>query len=121
MNRSGYFIDLGLMDYKEAWDLQHHLWTQRVEGEGPDVLLFLEHPHVITLGRRGNQSHLGASGEVLEALNIPIFHVERGGAIPYHGPGQRVGYPIFNLKGYGYPAIPFIEQLEEVILQVLRD
>ncbi len=121
MDNRAYFIDLGLIGYQEAWDLQRHLWSKRVEGEMPDILLFLEHSHVITLGRRGNRSHLIASPEVLQAMNIPVFHVERGGDITYHGPGQMVVYPIFNLKEYGYRLIRFIDQLEETVLRVLRD
>ena len=121
MDERGYIIDLGLIDYKEAWDLQHDLWARRVRGEVPDLLLFLEHPHVITLGRRGNRSYLIASPEVLEAMAIPIYHVERGGDVTYHGPGQLVVYPIFNLKEYGYRLIRFVDQLEEVILGVLKD
>ena len=121
MDRSGYIIDLGLIDYERAWDLQHQLWSRRVEEELPDVLLFLEHPHVITLGRRGNRSHLIASPEVLEAMKIPLFHVERGGDVTYHGPGQIVVYPVFNLKEYGYRLVRYVSQLEEVILSVLKD
>jgi lipoate-protein ligase B len=121
MERSGYIIDLDLLDYQKAWDLQHQLWSRRVEEELPDVLLILEHPHVITLGRRGNRSHLIASSEVLEEMKIPVFHVERGGDVTYHGPGQMVVYPILNLKEYGYRVVRYIGQLEEVILRVLRD
>ena len=121
MTNKGYIIDLGLIDYEKAWDLQHQLWSKRVGEELPDVLLFLEHPHVITLGRRGNRSHLIASPEVLEAMKIPLFHVERGGDVTYHGPGQIVVYPIFNLKDYGYRLVRYVSQLEEVILSVLKD
>ncbi len=121
MDRTGCILNLGLMDYARAWDLQHDLWSKRVEGVLPDLLLILEHPHVITLGRRGNRSHLIASPEVLEAMKIPIFHVERGGDITYHGPGQAMVYPILDLKDYGYRLIRYIGQLEEVILHVLKD
>jgi len=121
MDRRGYIIDLGLMDYEKAWDLQRHLWQRRVEGQFPDLLLLLEHPHVFTLGRRGNRSHLIVSPEILEAMKIPIFHVERGGDVTYHGPGQMVVYPILNLKDYGYRLIRYVDQLEEVLLRVLRD
>jgi lipoate-protein ligase B len=120
-DRKGYIIDLGVVDYQKAWDLQHQLWSKRVEDELPDVLLILEHPHVITLGRRGNRSHLIASSEVLEAMKIPIFHVERGGDVTYHGPGQMVVYPILNLKEYGYRVVRYVGQLEEVVLRVLKD
>jgi lipoate-protein ligase B len=121
VEKKGYILDLGLIDYKKAWDLQHYLWSKRVEGDLPDLLLLLEHPHVITLGRRGNRSHLLVSAEVLESIEIPIFHIERGGDVTYHGPGQMVVYPIFNLKDYGYRLIRYVDQLEEVILHVLRD
>jgi lipoate-protein ligase B len=121
MDKRGYILDLGLMDYQKAWDLQHQLWLRRVEGEFPDLLLLLEHPHVITLGRRGNRSHLIASPEILEKMKVPIFHVERGGDVTYHGPGQIVVYPILELKDYGYRLIRYISQLEEVIIGVLND
>ncbi len=121
MKHKGYILDLGLMDYKKAWDLQRDLWSRRVKGELPDLLLFLEHPHVITLGRRGNRSYLIASQEVLDAMAIPIYHVERGGDVTYHGPGQLVVYPILDLKGYGYRLIRYVDQLEEVILRTLKD
>jgi len=120
-DNKGYILDLGLIDYKEAWDLQRHLWKKRVAGEVPDLLLLLEHPHVITLGRRGNRSHLIASPEVLESMSIPLFHIERGGDVTYHGPGQLVAYPILDLKSYGYRVIRYVDQLEEVLLCVLRD
>jgi lipoate-protein ligase B len=121
MDRSGYIIYLGLVDYQKAWDLQHQLWSKRVNDELPDMLLILEHPHVITLGRRGNRSHLIASPKVLETMKIPVFHVERGGDVTYHGPGQMVVYPILDLKEYGYRLVRYIGQLEEVILRVLKD
>ena len=119
-DNKGYIIDLGLMDYERAWDLQRHLWQKRVEGQVPNLLLLLEHPHVITLGRRGNRSHLIASPEILDAMKIPIFHVERGGDVTYHGPGQMVVYPILDLKDYGYRLIRYVDQLEDVILRVLK-
>jgi lipoate-protein ligase B len=121
MDRKGYIFDLGFIDYEKAWDLQHRFWSRRVGEELPDLLLTLEHPHVITLGRRGNRSHLVASSEVLEAMKISVFHVERGGDVTYHGPGQVVVYPILDLKDYGYRLIRYIGQLEEVVVRVLKD
>jgi len=121
MDHRGYILDLGLIDYKTAWDLQRDLWSRRVKGELPDLLLFVEHPHVITLGRRGNRSYLIASREVLDAMAIRIYHVERGGDVTYHGPGQLVVYPILDLKGYGYRLVRYVDQLEEVILRTLKD
>lgn len=121
MAGKGYILDLGLVDYEKAWELQRRLWLKRVDGELPDLLLLLEHPHVITLGRRGNRSFLIASPEELEAMKVPLFHVERGGDVTYHGPGQLVGYPILNLKEYGYRLVRYVDQLEEVIIRVLKD
>jgi lipoate-protein ligase B len=121
MDAKGYIIDLGLMDYEKAWELQRQLWSRRVKGEVPDLLLILEHPHVITLGRRGHRNHLRVSPEILEAMKVPLFHVERGGDITYHGPGQMVVYPILDLKDYGYRLIRYVDQLEEVLLHVLED
>jgi lipoate-protein ligase B len=121
MDAKGYIIDLGLMDYEKAWELQRQLWSRRVKGEVPDLLLILEHPHVITLGRRGHRNHLRVSPEILEAMKVPLFHVERGGDITYHGPGQMVVYPILDLKDYGYRLIRYVDQLEEVLLHVLKD
>ena len=121
MDKRGYVLDLGLIDYGRAWEIQHLLWKRRVEGSLPDLLLLLEHEHVITLGRRGNRSHLMASPEALRTMHIPLFHIERGGDVTYHGPGQLVAYPILDLKGYGYRLIRYVEQLEEVVIRVLRD
>src|SRR5512136_2048958 len=121
MNEHGYILDLGIIDYGEAWKLQHHLWARRVRDELPDLLLLLEHPHVITLGRRGDRSHLLVSPEVLETMKTPIFQVERGGDVTYHGPGQMVAYPILNLKSYGYHLIRYIDQLEKILIHVLKD
>ena len=121
MGQKGYTLDLGFIDYGKAWDLQRHLWSKRVEGELPDLLLLLEHPHVMTLGRRGGRSHLKVSQEALEEMKIPIFHVERGGEITYHGPGQMVVYPILSLKDYGYGIVRYVDQLEEIIIRVLSD
>lgn len=117
----GYLCDLGLLDYEKVWDFQHRLWERRAKEELPDLLLFVEHPHVITLGRRGDRSHLIAPAEALEALSVPVFHVERGGDVTYHGPGQMVAYPIFHLKQYGYRLVRFVEALEEVVIRTLRD
>jgi lipoate-protein ligase B len=121
MNPKGWIVDLGLIDYGRAWELQRQLWLRRVEGELPDLLLLLEHPHVITLGRRGNRSFLIASPEELEKKKVPLFHVERGGDVTYHGPGQMVGYPILSLKEYGYRLVRYVGQLEEVVIRVLGD
>lgn len=109
------------MDYKKAWELQHHLWSKRVEERLPDLLLILEHPHVITLGRRGDRSFLLVSTEALKEKGIALFQVERGGEVTYHGPGQLIGYPILNLKDYGFRVAQYVDELEEIIIRTLRD
>ncbi len=121
VEKKGYLLDLGLIDYKKAWDLQHLFWSKRVEGKLSDLLLILEHPHVLTLGRRGDRSSLRVSPEVLEEKGIPLFQVERGGEVTYHGPGQLVGYPILNLKDYGFRVTRYVEELEEIIIRTLKD
>ncbi len=121
VENKGYLLDLGLIDYKKAWDLQHLFWSKRVEGKLSDLLLILEHPHVLTLGRRGDRSSLRVSPEVLEEKGIPLFQVERGGEVTYHGPGQLVGYPILNLKDYGFRVTRYVEELEEIIIRTLKD
>ena len=90
-------VDIPSMDYKEAWDLQRALVEKRNVG-APDVILLLEHPHVLTLGRRGRRGGLMVAEAFLEKRGIPLVHVERGGDITYHGPGQIVVYPLLNLK-----------------------
>jgi lipoate-protein ligase B len=90
-------IDLGLMGYAEAWELQKRIVAARKAGSIEDVLLFCEHPHVITLGRSGNRSNLLAGDSILRQKGIEYFETSRGGDITYHGPGQVVGYPILNL------------------------
>lgn len=117
----GYILDLGIFDYKEALDLQYHLWSKRVKGEFPDILIILEHPHVITVGKRGDLSHLLVPIDHLNSMGIPLYHVDRGGNITYHGPGQIIVYPILDLKEYGYRVVKYVEELEEIIIRVLKD
>ena len=94
-------IPLGLLDYQAAYDLQRRLHALVVANELPDLLLLLEHPHVYTLGRRGQQSHILASDEALTQLGVETHFTDRGGETTYHGPGQLVGYPIVNLRRWG--------------------
>lgn len=121
LKEKGYILEFGLIDYKEALALQRHLWSKRVKGELPDILIVLEHPHVITVGRRGDLSNLLVPTETLKSMGISLYHVERGGDITYHGPGQLIVYPILNLRGYGYRVVKYIEELEEVLIRVLGD
>jgi lipoate-protein ligase B len=119
--RRGYIIDIDLMEYQRAWDFQKELVAAKLKSDLPDILILLEHNPVITLGRRGNRANLRASPEVLAAGGIEIYHVERGGEVTYHGPGQIVGYPILNLRNWRRDVSWYIFNLEEVLIRTLRD
>ena len=90
---------LGVVPYSQALELQRGIARQRIDGSIPeDVLLLLEHPPVVTLGRSSKEKHLLASPELLRARGVELFEVERGGDVTFHGEGQLVGYPIIDLK-----------------------
>ena len=114
-------IPLGLLDYQAAYDLQRRLHAQVVAGELPDLLLLLEHPHVYTLGRRGQQSHILASDEALTQLGVETHFTDRGGETTYHGPSQLVGYPIVNLRRWGGGVRKYVETLEQVLIGTLSE
>jgi lipoyl(octanoyl) transferase len=114
-------VDLGLIAYATACELQRQLVGARKADVIPDVLLFCEHPHVITLGRNAKQSNLLASKQLLAQRNVELEETDRGGDITYHGPGQVVGYPILDLTqhrdGQGRDVRWYVEQLEEVMIR----
>jgi lipoate-protein ligase B len=110
-----------VVSYGEALDLQHRLVRARRDGRVGDVLILLEHPPVITLGRRGDESHILVSQEWLASQGIAVSRVERGGDVTYHGPGQIVGYPILDLRGHRQDVGWYMRSLEEVIVRTLRD
>ncbi len=115
------FRDLGLMPYGEALSIQKDLAGQRKRGEIPDHLLIVEHPHVITLGRNGHLDNLLASPEVLTRTGISFHHTDRGGDITYHGPGQIVGYPIFDLREWKRDVVAYVRAIEQAIIETLAD
>src|SRR5271169_6060118 len=100
--------DLGRIGYGEAFELQRVLVEKRKQGLVPDQLLFVEHPHVITLGRNGKLQNLLASEDVLRRSGISFFSTDRGGDITYHGPGQLVGYPIFDLREWKRDVVAYV-------------
>ncbi len=89
---------LGRIEYRAAWDLQRERAAQRLAGDIPDTLLLLEHPPTLTLGRAADRGHIVAAEERLEREGVAVVESDRGGDVTYHGPGQLVGYPIFNLR-----------------------
>ena len=113
--------DLGRLEYSEAVELQKALVAERKRGEIPDQLLFVEHPHTITLGRNGHLENLLAQEEVLARAGIAFHHTDRGGDITYHGPGQIVGYPIVDLREWKRDVVAYVRAMEQVMIEALAD
>src|SRR3984893_969814 len=113
--------DLGRIGYAAAFALQEELVEQRKQGRIADQLVFVEHPHVITLGRNGNLENLLASGEVLRRAGIEFHPTDRGGDITYHGPGQIVGYPILDLREWKRDVVAYVRALEQVLIDALGE
>jgi lipoyl(octanoyl) transferase len=112
---------LGRIEYGEALELQQRLVAERKQGLGPDHLLLLEHPHVITLGRNGHMENLLASDEVLERAGISFFPTDRGGDVTYHGPGQLVGYPILDLREWKRDVGAYVRGVEQAIIDTVGE
>lgn len=128
------YYDLGLIDYKEAWDLQEHELAETVRLKvanrtlPPDEqspprhrLFFCEHPHVFTLGKSGAEEHLLADAAKLKEIGATYYKINRGGDITYHGPGQLVGYPIFDLDHFFNDIHKYLRLLEESIILTCAD
>src|SRR5579864_3320669 len=113
--------DLGTIGYADALAIQKDFVEERKRGEIPDQLLIVEHPHVITLGRNGHLENLLAGSEVLERSGISFHHTDRGGDITYHGPGQIVGYPIFDLREWKRDVVAYVRAIEQVLIDTLND
>jgi len=122
-------IQLGTVDYATGLRLQQQLVALRKEEKIGDVLLLLEHSPVITLGRNAKAANVIASPELLAQRGVELFECDRGGDVTFHGPGQIVGYPIFDLRGFATPdgkrktlgAIEFVRRLEEVLIRTCAD
>ena len=128
------FADLGSWSYQRAWDFQESIFTEVVERKSSnrklpeeeriathDTLLFVEHPHVYTLGKSGDFGNLLADDERLKSIGAEFYRTNRGGDITYHGPGQLVGYPILDLDEYFTDIHRYLRTLEEVIIATLAD
>ncbi|MGA9212010.1 lipoyl(octanoyl) transferase LipB [Kaistella sp.] len=133
-NRTLHFRELGLMDYLPAFEYQEKLMKEIIElklknrdrtdeiyEETPNYLLFVEHPHVYTLGKSGHEENMLANSEKLKEINATFVHTNRGGDITYHGFGQMVGYPILDLDNFKSDIHLYMRNLEEVIIRVLAD
>ena len=129
---SVHFQDLGTIDYKEAWDFQEKLFAETIQlkiqqrnGESSlateNQLLFCEHPHVYTLGKSGKESHLLVHGDDLVAIDATYYKINRGGDITYHGPGQLVAYPIFDLEYFFTDIHKYMRYLEEAVIKTIAD
>src|SRR6218665_1759866 len=134
MNKEVIFKDLGTMDYKECWDFQEKIFAETVQQktenrnlpaseEKPtqNHLFFVEHPHVYTLGKSGDISHLLLDDYSLKQVDAKYYAINRGGDIPYHGPGQIVGYPILDLDNFFTDIHLYLRTLEEAVILTLAD
>lgn len=135
MNRKVTFRDIGNIDYKEAWDYQERLFREIVDKKlanrnlpedqqqvyTGNYLLFCEHPHVFTIGKSGSENNLLIKTEQLQARNIAYYKINRGGDITYHGPGQVIAYPIFNLDYFFTDIHKYMRYLEEAVILMLAE
>lgn len=133
MNKKVIVKDLGLVDYKEAWDYQENIFQEILNIKSanrkdeansqptPNYFLFVEHPHVYTLGKSGHMENLLLSEEQLKAKGATFYKINRGGDITYHGPGQIVGYPIFDLDNFFTDIHKYLRFLEEAIILTLAE
>ncbi|NDW12829.1 lipoyl(octanoyl) transferase LipB [Bacteroides sp. 214] len=117
------YIDWGTIPYAEAWEQQTKLFTSVIEAKKsgklhPDYLIICEHPHVYTLGKSGKANNMLLSEEQLQRMDATLYHIDRGGDITYHGPGQVVCYPILDLEAYGLGLKEYIHLLEEAVIAV---
>ena len=118
-------LDTGLIDYAEAWEYQKQLFDKILEaktkGETTEnYLIFCEHPHVYTLGKSGDRDNLLVDEQWLEAHGVSFYKTDRGGDITYHGPGQLVGYPVFDLDNFDLSVKEFIFDIEAILIRVIK-
>jgi lipoyl(octanoyl) transferase len=116
-----YHINLGLADYKTVWDLQKKIHLYKQNNKYDDVIITVEHTPVYTLGKTGTRDHLLISEEEMKTAGISYYEIDRGGDITFHGPGQLVVYPIFDLNNYYKDTHRFLRDLEEVVIMTLKE
>lgn len=133
-NKKTEFIDLDLIDYKEAWDYQLGLFDRilKIKAQNRELsnddqhvtdnyLIFCEHPHVFTLGKSGDENNLLVKKEQLDSISASYYPTNRGGDITYHGPGQIVGYPVIDMENFFTDIHKYMRFLEEAVIQTLKE
>jgi lipoyl(octanoyl) transferase len=115
MSSGAYVLDLGVVPYREAWELQRSLAGAVSQGAIPDAVIFLEHPPVVTLGRRTDEGEL----HVPQGADVDVVETDRGGKSTFHGPGQLVCYPILDLHRHGKDVKKYVRDLEEALIRTL--
>jgi lipoyl(octanoyl) transferase len=134
MNKKAQFIHLGLVDYKKAWDYQVDTFNKILsvksenrtlpdqrQKETDNYVIFCEHPHVFTLGKSGDEKNLLIPKENLDSIQATYYHINRGGDITYHGPGQIVGYPIIDMENFFTDIHRYMRAIEEAVIRTLSD
>lgn len=121
MNRHCIVRDLGRMNYAEALSIQESIAADRKLGLGSDHLLFVEHPHVVTIGRNGRESNVLASPALLRDKGVEIHESDRGGDVTYHGPGQIVTYPVMDLREWKRDVGAFVRAIEQTLIDTLEE
>jgi lipoyl(octanoyl) transferase len=134
LNKKTKYLDLGLMDYQQAWDYQTNLFQSILDIKSQNralatneqlstnnYLLFCEHPHVYTLGKSGDENNLLVKKENLHEIEATYYHINRGGDITYHGPGQIVVYPIIDLENFFTDIHQYMRLLEEAVIETLAE
>lgn len=134
MNKKTQFIHLGLIDYKKAWDYQSDLFSRTLaiktvnrtlpadaQQETNNYLIFCEHPHVFTLGKAGNEKNLLIAVDNLSSVQATFYHINRGGDITYHGPGQIVGYPVIDMENFFTDIHKYMRLMEEAVIETLLE
>jgi len=134
MNKKTQFIHLGLVDYKKAWDYQVEIFNKilsvktenrmlpaDVQRATDNYVIFCEHPHVFTLGKSGNEKNLLVAKDDLESIQASYYHINRGGDITYHGPGQIVGYPVIDMENFFTDIHKYMRSMEEAVIRTLAE
>ena len=109
------------LSYQKAYQMQKKLFSLRQENKIPDTLFLTSHPHVITMGRSGDEANLLINEELLEEHNIEVVSIERGGDVTYHGPGQIVGYPILDLNNFRQDLHYYVRKIEQIVIDLLAE